>query len=887
MYYIIGLFSLVIFYFIFKTIKKNKRKRAELRAFQESEKERLSKFIPTAVQFVKSTKEFLQRDEYLSNYQLFQHKEQVSSLAHTLNNTEYRILPDFQNETQIFDDFLKSFSGLSENVKAHNSVFVEKELKETQHYFSDIEGKSLDHQQRSAIIKNEDNNIVVAGAGSGKTTTIAGKVKYLIEKCNYKEDEILLISFTSKSAAEMHERIRNKMGLNIPVKTFHKLGLEIIAESRNEKPSILGFSQKRNLELIEELLSAAKKDSEYFHKLNEFLSIYLKPYREPESFKSESEYYDYLKEQKLYGYKEISFANGEGRFREKYKSQEEVLIANFLFRNQIAYKYEEPYQYKTASKKFGQYKPDFHLTDYNIYIEHFAMDEEGNVPSWFRGSQERSAQEIYTEGIKWKRNEHRMNGTKLVETYSYQQRNGVLLEELKKKLLQKGVKLNPMPDEEFWEFLKSNHPREISDLTQLIYTFLVLLKSNNQDLQTLKSNLTKNKDHRAVQFLEIFEPVYNLYENFLKSRREIDFSDMINLAIKAIKNGGFESPYKYIIIDEFQDISQSRYELVKSLLDIRPETKLFCVGDDWQSIYRFTGSDIGFFTEFESRFESTKIKGYNRKTEKGFIEKTYRFNQELIDLSSEFILKNPNQLRKNLISGNDNQEEVLSITSYYENMEAVSAVDKILKDILNKTEGLNTSILMLGRYNHDREIFKNSQLIIGRFDTNLNRYRLNLRDQPQVKIEFMTVHSAKGLEADHVIIINGKGGTYGFPSEVADDPLLSILLSSADQYPNGEERRLFYVALTRARKHVHLLKDLINPSKFVEEIDMVEQEDDRPICGWCATGRLDLKTGPYGNFYSCDNYGYCNYTISEENHRNKEQYAESYDSEISAVNNVI
>ncbi|WP_282018172.1 UvrD-helicase domain-containing protein [Salegentibacter mishustinae] len=885
MYYIIGVFFLVIFYFVIESFRKKKRKLADLRAAQEIKKTELSKFLPAAVRFVKSTEDFLKRDEYISNYQAFQHRKPVKPVVDYLEITDYRSLPDFQREIETFDRFLKIFSWLSKNVEDHNTDFIKKELRETHQYFSDIEEKSLDEQQREAIITNEDNNFVVAGAGSGKTTTIAGKVKYLLEKCDYKKDEILLISFTKKSADEMHERIRNKMGFNIPVKTFHKLGLDIIAEVGNEKPSILGFTQKQNLELIEELISVAKKDSEYFDKLNEFLSNYLKPYKEPDSFKSEEEYFRYLREQKFYGYKEVSLANGNGKFREKYKSQEEVLIANFLFRNRIKYKYEEPYEYKTASKQFGQYKPDFHLTDYDVYIEHFAIDENGKVPNWFRDQQGKSAQDIYTEGIEWKRNEHSLRGTSLIETYSYQQRQGVLLEKLKGKLIKKGVRFNPMTDEEFWDFLKSNHPREISDLTQLIHTFLVLFKSNNQHLQSLKSTSEQNNDQRAIKFLEIFQPVYQLYEGFLKDKGKIDFSDMINLAIAEVKNGAFESPYKYIIIDEFQDISRSRYELIKSLLDIQPQTKLFCVGDDWQSIYRFTGSDIGFFTEFEERFESSQLKGFKRKTEQGLIEKTYRFNQELIDISSEFILKNPNQINKNLISGNDYQEDVLNVFPYHELNEAVLTIDNILKDIIRKTEKSETSVLMLGRYNHDKQIFKNSEFIRQKFDYDLNRYSLYLKGYPQVKIEFMTVHSAKGLEADHVIILNGKGGTYGFPSEVADDPLLSILLSSADQFPNGEERRLFYVALTRARKHVYILKDLINPSKFIQEIDIEVQKEESPACEWCGTGRLILKTGQYGNFYSCDNYGYCNFTISEIKYLNREQY--DGDFEVRKVNNII
>src|SRR5690606_26713561 len=265
--------------------------------------------------------------------------------------------------------------------------------------------------QRKAIIIDEDNQLVIAGAGSGKTTTIAGKVKYLTQRQGVNPQSILLISFTRKSAEEMKERIENKMNIDLPIKTFNKLGLDIIAEVYNEKPSIYESNGKSHLERISSFIENSKKNGKYFDRLIDFISYYLKPYKEITDFKTDSEHNNYLNEQKLEGYKMVTkIKNGiEITYRERLKSQEEVLIANFLFRNGIEYEYEEKYKYKTASKQFGQYKPDFYLPQYEIYIEHFGVDENWNVPDWFKGKDGKTAKEVYNEGIEWKRQEHSNN----------------------------------------------------------------------------------------------------------------------------------------------------------------------------------------------------------------------------------------------------------------------------------------------------------------------------------------------------------------------------------------------------------------------------------------------------------------------------------------------
>jgi DNA helicase-4 len=561
-----------------ETEKLRLKKIAELAEVDNNKKNELKAIFNEIDDYYKSLSDFKDKPKYISNYDLYQFKELHKLLLEKFNEPEYELLPDFDKEITTINQFKSNFNSLENDIQKRNAEYVAKELENSDAILSNIEGKSLDAQQRKAVVIDEDNNLIIAGAGSGKTTTIAGKVKYLTEKLGVDKSKILLISFTRKSADEMSDRIRNKMKIELPVKTFHKLGLDIIAESTNEKPSIFSLSPKEITELIASFIKNEKNSESYSNKLLDFLAYFLKPYKSLEEFKTDAEHNDYLKEQKLEGYKIIHTTTKDGveiKYRERFKSQEEVLIANFLFRNQIEYQYEEKYQYKTASKMFGQYKPDFYLPEYDIYIEHFGIDKNGKVPDWFKGDGTKTAQEKYSEGIEWKKAEHLANKTTLIQTFSWEQKEGNLIKNLTNKLTNQNVKLNPLSDDDLWKYLTENIPEDIDVFTQLINTFLVLFKSNNENIKTLVSKALQDNDKRATCFLELFEPIYINYENYLKEKEEIDFSDMINKATKIITTNQYTSAYDYIIIDEFQDISKSRYQLIKALLDKKPSTKLF------------------------------------------------------------------------------------------------------------------------------------------------------------------------------------------------------------------------------------------------------------------------------------------------------------------------
>jgi DNA helicase-4 len=561
------------------------------------------------------------------------------------------------------------------------------------------------------------------------------------------------------------------------------------------------------------------------------------------------------------------------------KSIEECRIANFLLFNGVNYKYEFPYEHATANIDFRQYKPDFTIIQdgKKIYIEHFGISRNGNVPSWFSGDNFFSAKDKYHAGIKWKRETHQSNGTTLIESYSYEMSEGILFDNLTKKLNEAGIILQPKSPEEIWTIISEVAKDEVKSFITLFGTFITLLKSNNYSINDVINRNKQTQDtfskQRNALFIEIIKPIFERYENHLRERNEIDFSDMINKASGYIANGRHKQKFSYVIIDEFQDISIGRYQLVKAIKRSNPSCKLFCVGDDWQSIYRFSGSDIALFKEFENYF------GFTVKSK---IETTYRFHNPLITLSSDFIQKNPNQAKKELRGTanrrNTNYKIHYSIT---DKQDDTLALNRIFDELLELYEDIDDKeIIILGRYGFDIDRIKNEHSVF-RIDKANGIISYNIRTQEgatkTLKAQFMTVHKAKGLEGDIIIVINCNSGKYGFPSEMSDDQVLNLLLSEADQFENGEERRLFYVAMTRAKEIVYFVTDSAFKSKFIAELEVESGKSPNKKCPVCKTADVVLKksgvskNGNRYKFYGCTNYLYgCEYTNTEWENTNRE-----------------
>lgn len=821
--------------------------------------------LPEILKLQRQFSSFLHtKNGYFNNYKLTSWLDNAIALKKKIVKLPYNTIKLDNDKVAQIDLLISTIDTARKQRETYNQVFVPRELAVNETFFDNIEGRKLDNQQRRAIVVDEDNNIVVAGAGSGKTTTIAGKVSYLITRFNINPSEILLISFTRKASEEMKHRIKEKMKIDIDVMTFHKLGKEIIAKANNEQPSV--FDDGQFTHIIEKFLAELMQDKSYAAKVTNFFTQHLKPYKDETDFKSHGAYIQFIKDNNIrcYKQKEIIYKGKLTMMREQCKSIDEVLIANFLFMNNIKYEYEKPYEHKTSDSIYTQYKPDFYLTDYGIYIEHFGIDRNGNVPDWFKKGSYATAKEYYQSGIRWKRGIHKDFNTTLIETYSYEKREGVLLSNLKSKLEQKGVVFHAKTPEEIWKVLKKVAEDEVSNFTQLICTFLTLLKSNNisiDDVSKKNKELYKGVERKRNEiFLEIFSPLYAKYNSHLSSKGEIDFSDMINKATAAVISKPDITNYKYIIIDEFQDISFGRYNLIKAIRDQNPGCKVFCVGDDWQSIYRFSGSDISLFTEFEKHF------GF---TEKSFIETTYRFTEPMIKASSEFILQNPNQISKTLKS-----TSILNYTPFEifytdsdendDTSHIQQAFDKIASVAGPEKEQMK--ILALGRYTHDIEALKkDTNNFTVTWDRSSETHKITYKNCSSLNIEFLTVHRAKGLEADYTVILNCNSGKFGFPSEQADDPILNLLLTQADQFPNGEERRLFYVAVTRCKRTCFVTAKSKYPSKFLTEIEEGMMLRDVTHCPDCKTGILSVssgisKKGREWQRLSCSNWNFgCEY----------------------------
>lgn len=685
-------------------------------------------------------------------------------------------------------------------VKRHNKEVSRKLLEMNRDFFDHCLPYPLDEQQRLSIVSEKKNCLVVSSAGSGKTSSIVGKVKYLIEKKGIDPQKILLISYTNKAAAELTDR----MGISgLRGYTFHKLALDLIGQVTGQKPSICDNTDALFIKIYHDLLT----NKRFRKAIIEYFIDYQIPQKEWEIRKRNRR--DNLSEQKSTRIKALlPDMDGNDIY---VKSEQEQKICFALSALGVKFRYEEPYEHQVADEMHSQYKPDFSIyyekngQQKRIYLEHFAVDDHGMVPLWFakeRGITYEEANRQYGDGITWKKATHKKYGTTLLETSSADFHYYDIRKKLREMLTTAGVPTEIKLDEELYDMVLPKNSKKEKAFIRLVVTFVTLQKSS---CKSLRKTLNQVDDERSKFIIKrIFQPVYERYVETLKKSGQIDFTDAIIWATKLCQKA---KPvfYSYIIVDEFQDISLDRYYFLKALRNGKPPAKLYCVGDDWQSIYRFSGSDMALFNHFADYFGKTEI---NK------IETTYRFGEPLVSLSSKFILRNKAQITKNIHPFNTNVKTDLSFYAYERN-KYCEIIDQIVTSI-----SPDKSIFLLGRYSFD--------------DYYLSFAYQSVKEKEHFyyiicnrKIEFLTVHKSKGLEADYVIILQCNKDTYGFPSMVSDDPVLNHVLTKSDQFPYSEERRLFYVAITRAKIKTLVLYDRRFPSVFVKEFlhpEMITEE---------------------------------------------------------------
>lgn len=721
------------------------------------------------------------------------------------------------------------------DIDKYNDKVLEKEYEKYKDYFANMyvgidDNIHLDEEQIKAILADEDYSLIIAGAGTGKTTTMASKVKYLVDKKGINPSKILVMSFAKKATEELKKRIQIDFNIPATITTFHSLGLMYIREIFNNRKCFVVDENIRNEIFInyfeEEIFSNKEKLKDVMEifnnivsKENLFAQFLRNNYDKYETYNLLFEAYKNkkLEEANVIGLKDVvnglleKSLNREVVYTingELVKSKGEAVIANFLFCNNIDYKYEKLYEELVNDRR--TYRPDFtlNLAGEDVYVEYFGLSN-------YKDSEISTYEKIR----KIKEDYHRINKTKFIKI-DYK-REEDLVQTLKSELLNMGFVLKPKTYEEiFMSILDNNKCALLFRFKYFLYKCIDLMKSypNRSNIVEVVNEyiLTLNNEEEKKTIKKQFEYIYDFYIYYQKKLYGavdygFDFSDMIYYANKYIERVGRNNKlnFEYIIIDEYQDISKDRYELTKKIAR-RNNSKIVAVGDDWQSIYGFSGSRVEYTYNFLKYFEGAKLFR---------ITKTYRNSQSLVNYSGEFVMRNDVQIKKKLVSNKEIYKPVRFVK--FEDGKEYEYLKKLILEINENFP--SEHILILGRTNKIINRCFDDEELIDSIDT-----KIKYLGYEDIDIDGMTMHKSKGLTSDQVILI---GLDQNFPSSKTSLFWLENLfrpLEMDEPIPFAEERRLFYVALTRTKNYVYLL---INENKekrstFINEIYSIIKEYD-------------------------------------------------------------
>ena len=719
------------------------------------------------------------------------------------------------------------------------SEFESKQLETWSEFFDGFNKHPLTPEQRRSVIADEDATLVLAGAGSGKTSTIAAKACYLVKAGIRKPEEILLLAFARDAAKEMSERIGEKCGESFEAQTFHALSYGIIGQVEGGKPALAKHATDEKalrLHIRNLVRSLAAADAKVAKAVAAWFTSGRIDEKSEWDFKRKHDYYAYLEG--------LDLRTLQG---DAVRSYEELLIANWLYENGVEYEYEPDYEHDVSDPSRRNYCPDFRLTNSGVYLEHFGVrKEKGRGGKEFLATAPWMDRNEYVQSMEWKRRVHEQHETVLIETYSYERQEGRLLEALAEKIGPYAT-LRPRPLETLFDRVIDLY--QIDSFVQLLATFLRNFKSGAYTFEECRKKAESMKlGRRAKAFLAVFEPLYSAYQDSLDTR--IDFEDMVLRAAQYAESGRYRSPFGHILVDEFQDISRSRARLVKALLAQREDARLFAVGDDWQSIYRFAGSDIHMMRNFGDEFGGT-FDGEADVHSTVDLGRTFRSVDKIAFAARRFILRNPAQLSKTVIPAATTDEPAIHVVSASRQNSGRKLAEALARFHAKAAcGGHRTSVLLLGRYRRSAP-------------GNLPRLRA---EHPNLDISFKTIHSSKGLEADHVVLLDVFAGRMGFPSEIADDPLLSMVSPEAEQFPHAEERRVLSVAMTRARETFTLMSSTERLSEFVGELTKDPEcgltADDQTfakaqVCGECQGQLLPVPIRNRRTVYRCEHAKFC------------------------------
>lgn len=700
------------------------------------------------------------------------------------------------------------------------------------HIFDKIDPNiKLDEEQKAAVLGDDKYSLVIAGAGTGKTTTVAAKVKYLVDIKHIDPQKILVMSYTKKATEELRRRINIDFNIPADVTTFHSLGYRYLRYLNPDKKIIPLDNNTKNQIFLNYL---KEKVFPYQNQLEEMMELFndntitwenpskhtYGPYFK-EHFREFNSFDDYFASyiaKKISETKDIvdrvtritdDLVNSEYPRtikNERTKSKGEAIIANYLYCNNIDYTYEKVYDELVGDSKV--YRPDFtvDIGGEKIYIEFFGLS--GNKLDNQSYERIRRQKEAY----------HHLKNNKFI-ALDYKPNRGYLAD-LGKALESYGATLRPKSIEEIYHSLLEHNPlAEFFGLKDFLYETIEVIKnsekihSGKEVMEICNKAILNTFPNRRIIMQKQYAWLVDFWSYYNDARvngnnEAIDFSDMIK---KPLLNLNELDPnlakFDYIIVDEYQDISAVRYELLRATVD-RCNAKLMVVGDDWQSIYSFMGGKIRYIYDFDFFFPNAK---------KYYITKTYRNSQSLINYAGKFIMRNNSQVKKSLVSSK-NQPNPISLITYNKD-DYINTLKTLIKKIHQKHP--NDSVLALTYTNFSiRTILKDN----GLRDSAENK--VSIKGIPNFYFDLMTIHKSKGLTYDWVIVMPL---TNRFPHDPISKFWINDLFRNnpeKEQIEYPEFRRLFYVAITRAKKKVIIIcSEKKNwRSRYINEIEQIMKE---------------------------------------------------------------
>jgi superfamily I DNA/RNA helicase len=670
---------------------------------------------------------------------------------------------------------------------------------------------NLNDKQREAVVSEGKRLLVLAGAGSGKTKTLLQKLIYLIEEKGVSPSNILAITFTKNATNEMIDRLiisadttgqyesmlfdkrmgkvdkdkerisyqkKHKWIDGLTVRTFHSFCYSILRnhgvnefdnkfriigdEKRNDEDELSKYVAPETVfEVVHKLLIEQCEDTEFLLQLKRYIL-------------------DYIIDKIDLKKNDNKFLQKDGKYfttldGTKVRSKSEQFIADWFYRHSIKYEYEPLLNVKDFS-----FHPDFYIPEANLYIEHISD----------KSFSTKDKEEQFQKG-----------NLLLVKTFESMTKDSALFNHSLDKIVKnrlpanyhKTISLN------FKEEFKGYH-EDVRDFVQQIMRITDMIKVENINIDKVLGNARKDQHERVRNFYELAIPIVKKYNHYCIDKSYLDFNDMISRSTSLFQNHAdiankYKSKYQYILVDEFQDVNNLQVDLIKLLLT--DHTQLFCVGDDWQSIYGFRGSNVSYIVDFENHFPNSKVVTLNLN---------YRSTQNIVGASNEVIKHNKFKVEKDIQASKKSEHKIVVYSGGSEDENIQFCLNKVKE--LQNTGLTNEDILFLYRRTH----MYNPGAYSSRPSYSKTFYKEG------IKVQAKTIHAAKGLEAKVVFIIGLTEGNGGFPDIWLEDRIFQVIKKANHDLLLEEERRLFYVAITRAKDKLFLITEKGNESSFLKEI---------------------------------------------------------------------